>query len=70
MPLAVILLTPGAAKIPATVGAVVAALLATGWASAVLGGARRVPPIARNVGGGLLAMTITYGIGSLVGTQI
>jgi VIT1/CCC1 family predicted Fe2+/Mn2+ transporter len=50
--------------------AVVAALVLTGWLSASLGGARMRPAIVRNVAGGVLAMVVTYGIGSLVGLSI
>lgn len=57
-------------RIPLTVLAVVLALTATGWLSARLGHARPTRAILRNVGGGLLAMAVTYGIGALVGTQM
>ena len=49
---------------------VVVALALTGWISARLGGARLRPAIVRNVGGGVLAMVVTYGIGYLVGLGI
>ncbi len=42
-----------------------AALAAAGAAGAALGKAPRGPAIFRNVAGGLLAMAVTYGIGSL-----
>jgi VIT1/CCC1 family predicted Fe2+/Mn2+ transporter len=64
--LAITLLAPGV-RVPLTMLAVVLALVATGWSSAVLGDAQRLPAIRRIVLGGLLAMAITYGIGSLVG---
>jgi len=70
LPLLTILLVPGAARIPATVVAVTLALVLTGWVSAKLGNAEPRKAVLRNVGGGLLAMAITYGIGALVGTQI
>jgi len=70
LPLLTILLVPGAARIPATVAAVTLALFLTGWVSAKLGNANPLKAVLRNVGGGLLAMAITYGIGALVGTQI
>lgn len=67
LPLLAITLVPGPARIPVTIIAVLAALVATGAASAVLGGARRVPAVLRNVAGGAIAMGVTYGIGSLIG---
>lgn len=70
VPLLTILLVPVPWKIPATFGAVVVALMATGWTSATLGGAGRGRAVARNVAGGILAMVITFGIGALVGTQV
>ena len=49
---------------------VVLALAGTGWASAKLGSSPPGRAVLRNVAGGLLAMVVTYLIGSLVGTQI
>jgi VIT1/CCC1 family predicted Fe2+/Mn2+ transporter len=49
---------------------VVVALALTGWVSARLGGAALRPAVVRNVGGGALAMAVTYGIGSLVGLAV
>lgn len=51
-----------------TVALVTIALLVTGSVSAQLGRAPVGPAVARNVGGGLLAMAITFGLGTLVGT--
>ena len=70
LPLLAILLPPPAGRGPVTALAVVAALVLTGWLSASLGGARMRPAIVRNVAGGVLAMVVTYGIGSLVGLSI
>jgi vacuolar iron transporter family protein len=70
LPLLAILLPPVGARIPLTAGSVAVALALTGWASAVLGRARVRPAVVRNVAGGCLAMLVTYGIGSLVGTQV
>ncbi len=53
-----------------TVGFVVVALALTGSISARLGEAPVWRAVARNVGGGLVAMGITYGLGSLVGVVI
>jgi VIT1/CCC1 family predicted Fe2+/Mn2+ transporter len=70
IPLGAMLLAPPAIEIWVAGAAVVAALALTGALSANLGGARLGPAIARTVGGGLLAMAITYGVGALVGTRI
>ena len=70
LPLAAILLIHGQARIPVTVVAAALSLALTGWISAALGHAKPRTAILRNVIGGLLAMTITYLIGLLVGTQI
>jgi len=67
VPLVAVLLSP---RSWVTVIAVAFALAVTGALSARLGGARQAPAVARNVGGGLLAMGITYGLGLLVGHVI
>jgi len=53
-----------------TVAAVVVALAITGWTSARFGYSSPSRAVLRNVAGGLFAMAVTYGIGSLLGTQI
>jgi VIT1/CCC1 family predicted Fe2+/Mn2+ transporter len=53
-----------------TVAVVVLALAGTGAASARLGDAPLPRAIARNVGGGLAAMAVTYALGSLVGMAL
>jgi len=70
LPLLTILLIPGSAAIPLTVAAAALSLALTGWISARLGHSTTGAAIARNVVGGLLAMTITYVIGMLMGTHI
>jgi VIT1/CCC1 family predicted Fe2+/Mn2+ transporter len=70
LPLLAILLPPASGRIPLTAVSVVLALALTGWVSARLGGAPLRPAIVRNVGGGALAMAVTYGIGSLVGLAV
>jgi VIT1/CCC1 family predicted Fe2+/Mn2+ transporter len=70
IPLAAILLSTTSTGVPVTAFAVVVSLILTGAISAHLGKAPRLPATLRNVGGGLLAMAVTYGIGALVGTQI
>jgi vacuolar iron transporter family protein len=70
LPLLTITLTPGSVRVESTVVAVAVALAFTGWVSARLGYGAAGRAVARNVGGGLLAMAVTYGIGALLGTQI
>jgi len=70
LPLLTILLVPPDLRIAVTVVAVVAALAATGWASARLGFGPTGRAVIRNVAGGLVAMGVTYAIGSLVGTWV
>lgn len=67
IPLLAIMLVPAEVKIPVLVVAVVLALAVTGWLSAWAGGAHRIPAIVRNIGGGIAAMVVTYGIGRLFG---
>jgi len=70
LPLLTILLIPGTARIWGTVVAVALALALTGWTSARLGYAKPGRALLRNVAGGLLAMGVTYLIGTLIGTQV
>jgi VIT1/CCC1 family predicted Fe2+/Mn2+ transporter len=70
LPLLAILLPPVASRVWVTALAVVAALVLTGVVSARLGRAPLRPAVLRNVAGGVLAMAVTYAIGSLVGTQV
>lgn len=70
LPLVAALFTSPAWHVPVIVLSVVVALTLTGWLSARLGGMTPGRQIARNVGGGLLAMIVTYAIGTLVGTQL
>ena len=67
LPLLAIVLPPAPARLPVTVAAVVAALVVTGYVSARLGGARATPAVLRNVGVGLLAMALTFAVGTAVG---
>jgi vacuolar iron transporter family protein len=67
LPVLAILLPPPGGRVPVTFLAVVAALALTGWAGAVLGGARRRRAVLRNLIGGVLAMTVTYAVGIAVG---
>ena len=66
IPLLAILCSPTVIAVPVTVLAVTIALAITGSVSARLGGAPRLRATARNIVGGLLAMSVTYAIGVLV----
>jgi VIT1/CCC1 family predicted Fe2+/Mn2+ transporter len=70
IPFATIILVPEAWRIGATVGAVVVALLLTGYFSAAAGNASHTRAITRVLAGGLAAMAITYWVGVLFGTTI
>jgi len=70
IPLATILLSPRAIAVPVTAVAVVLALVITGSVSAHLGGAPKLRAVARITGGGIVAMAVTYAIGSLVGARL
>ena len=70
LPLLAALFTSPAWHVRVIVFSVVVALALTGWLSARLGGTTPGRQIARNVGGGLLAMIVTYAVGTLVGTQL
>lgn len=70
LPLLVIVFAPEAWRVWATGVAVVAALALTGWLSARLGEAPIVRAVLRNVGGGALAMVVTYAIGAALGTSL
>ncbi|MFC6705509.1 VIT1/CCC1 transporter family protein [Flexivirga alba] len=70
IPLIAILLPGPTWRVPACFVAVAIALVVTGAVSARLGEAPTRPAVIRNVLGGMLAMAITYGVGTLVGTAI
>nr|CTQ97776.1 hypothetical protein [Kibdelosporangium sp. MJ126-NF4] len=70
LPLLAFLVPTGDFRVSLTVLVAVLALALTGSGSARLGGAPRLPAIARNVAGGIVAMAATYGIGHLVGAAI
>ncbi len=70
LPLLAIVLPPAEVRLPVTVVAVVAALSVTGYVSARLGGATPWPAVARNVGVGVLAMGLTFVVGTVVGGAI
>ena len=70
LPVLTILLFPDGLRALVTVVAVTLALAVTGLVSARIGGASPGPAVRRNMLGGLLAMAVTYGIGTLVGTGL
>jgi VIT1/CCC1 family predicted Fe2+/Mn2+ transporter len=70
LPLLVITLSPHAARIWATVVAVAIALGIAGFVSARLGYSPWGRAVLRNVGGGLVAMGITYAVGAAVGPHL
>ncbi|MER5886329.1 VIT family protein [Streptomyces sp. NPDC001941] len=67
LPLLAIVLPPPSVRLYVTVLSVLAALTLTGWWSARLGAAPVGRAVARNVGGGAVAMAVTYGVGVLLG---
>jgi VIT1/CCC1 family predicted Fe2+/Mn2+ transporter len=66
IPFAAIVLSPREFAVPVTAAAVTLALGITGALSARLGRAPALRAAARTVAGGLLAMAVTYAVGSLV----
>ena len=70
VPTLTLLLAPDSVRIPLTFAAVIVALAITGVISARVAHSQRSRAIIRNVLGGAVAMAITYGIGSLVGTHL
>ena len=67
IPLIAIIMTPESYRFPATLVAVLIALIITGSLSAHAGGASKMRATIRVVLGGIAAMAITYGIGKLFG---
>ncbi|MEV5281205.1 VIT family protein [Streptomyces sp. NPDC051993] len=67
LPLLAIVLPPASVRLYITVGSVLAALALTGWWSARLGAAPVGRALLRNVGGGAVAMGVTYAAGVLLG---
>ena len=62
------ILIPGAARIPATFAVVLVALAVTGYVAAWIGGSARIRAMVRVVLGGALALAATFLIGWLLGT--
>ena len=67
LPLLAIVLPPASSRLVVTVLSVLVALALTGWGSARLGSAAVRPAVLRNMGGGALAMGVTYAAGTLLG---
>ena len=70
LPLLTITLCSADTRIWVTVASVTLALALTGWGSARFGFGPPGRAVVRNVLGGLFAMAITYGIGTLLGTHV
>lgn len=70
LPILAILVPPASWRVPVCFLAVALGLAVSGWVAAHLGQAPRGRATARTVVVGLLAMTTTYAIGRLVGTQL
>ena len=70
LPLVSIAFPPTSWRVPVTVVTVVFALAGTGLLAARLGSAPVRRSLWRNVIGGMLAMAVTYGIGTLVGHAV
>lgn len=69
IPLLGIILPPQGLRITVTFIAVLIALIITGIVSANLGGAKRIKATIRVVVGGIIAMVVTYGVGTLFGVS-
>ena len=54
----------------ATIGSVVFALAITGYVAAIIGGAKPVRPVVRNVIVSLVTMAAAYGVGALLGVAV
>ncbi|MFE6283760.1 VIT family protein [Streptomyces sp. NPDC057877] len=67
LPLLAIVLPGADWRLPVTVGSVLVVLAGTGWSSARLGAAPPGRAVVRTMGGGAVAMGVTYAAGSLLG---
>jgi len=70
LPMLTILFFTQELRVYVTVAAVTVALALTGYVSARIGDAPTRPAVLRNILGGLLAMGVTYAIGSLIGLGV
>ncbi|HYC96017.1 MAG TPA: VIT1/CCC1 transporter family protein [Sphingomicrobium sp.] len=69
VPLAAVLFGGARSEMPATAAAAVVALVLTGSFSAQLGHAPKLRAALRTVIGGILAMAVTYAVGSIIGSM-
>lgn len=69
IPLSAIVLPPQVLRVPVAFAAVIVALVITGALSAKAGKASVTRAVVRVVSGGVIAMIVTYGIGTLLHTQ-
>lgn len=67
VPFIAVVVAPDDIRLPVTVAAVVIALLLTGYGSATVGGASRLRAMLRVITGGLIAMAVTYFVGTIFG---
>lgn len=70
IPLLAIMIPPASVRVPITFGAVIFALMLTGYASATLGNASRRRATMRVVFGGVIAMILTYAVGNLFDVHV
>jgi vacuolar iron transporter family protein len=70
VPFLAVVFAPAETRIAVTVVAVIFALLVTGYYSASVGGASRARAIIRVLIGGLVAMAVTYFVGTLFGASL
>lgn len=70
VPFIAVVLAPADIRLIITVGAVVIGLIVTGYGSATVGNASRKRAVLRVVTGGLIAMAVTYFIGTLFGATL
>lgn len=70
LPLTAVGVAPAGARVVVCVIATLLALALLGDLGARLGGAPRMPAVARVVAWGIAAMAVTYGIGALIGTAV
>ena len=70
VPLVAILLPPANLRIGVTFAAVLVALILTGIMSTVASGSKGVRATARIIVGGMLAMAVTYAVGTLFGVAV
>ena len=69
IPMTAILIPPVAYRIPVAFASVLVALAITGTVSAKIGDAKVMQAVIRVVGGGALAMAVTYGVGKFFGVS-